>query len=300
MAVTYHSVSTTSWATEIADGNSLSIDKPSGLSVGDLMIAHIGRVNSGASSNTVTAPAGWGLIDGADLSDTDSTASTRAYFKVADSADVAASTFSFTNSTGFPVRMVCGAIYRVSGQYGDPVGEGATSTGATPSFANTVTPRATNNLLLMLITAEGAGASGSGTTYAIATSNPTWTERYDIFGSGDAVFGVGDGDGLLLGATATRPEITATGNSSVALTTITQKSACVLIEVSVNPNATIVVSPLVLSSVLGGSGSGAANVTVTPLTATGTFPNATITTDDSGITNQSKTSATGVVNQSKS
>lgn len=300
MAVTYHSVSTTSWATEIADGNSLQINKPSGLSVGDLMVAHIGRVNSGSSTNTVSEPAGWASIASGDLADATSSVSSRAYYKVASSGDVAASTFDFTNSTGFPVRMVCGAIYRISGQYGNPTGVGASGSTGTPTFANTITPTAGNNLLLLLIVGEGNAESGSVASYAIATDNPTWTERYDVYGNGTAVFGATDGDGVFAGATAPRVVKTATGNSSATITDLTQKSACVIVEVSPNPNATASLTPLIVSSSLGGTASGTANVTVAPLIATSTLPEETVTTQAAKVTNQAKSTAATVTNLSKS
>ena len=81
------------------DQTSWTITKPSGLSVGDLLIV-LGGIGDRAQ-RTVTAPSGWERIykmplDGYQASQ----GCTNAWWKIADSSDVAASNFTFTIGSG--------------------------------------------------------------------------------------------------------------------------------------------------------------------------------------------------------
>jgi len=78
-----------------ANSSNCVITKPAGLAVGDFMLAHV--VNKD-TAGTITPPANWTIV-GAQSN----TASSRSalFYKFADAADVAASTFTFTlGSTG--------------------------------------------------------------------------------------------------------------------------------------------------------------------------------------------------------
>ena len=89
MAITLRSVG----ASPGANSSNCIITKPAGLALGDFMLAHV--VNK-ATSGTITPPANWTII-GAQSN----TASSRSalFYKFADAADVAASTFTFTLGT---------------------------------------------------------------------------------------------------------------------------------------------------------------------------------------------------------
>jgi hypothetical protein len=201
MAVAFESIQTTAYTSS----GTLTITKPVSLAVGDLMIAVIhGNIGGG-----ITPPSGWGTIATINAGDPD----LLIYYIIATSTEVAAANFSWTVTGG---NYLGGSIARFTGQHStNPVAIFATDadTGtATPAFTSTVTPNDASSLLLFCLgtyvnTSTGRTASG----YAIVTSNPSWTERFDItVDTGSTTYQVSL-------ATATRPEITATGNASVTM-----------------------------------------------------------------------------------
>lgn len=92
-------------------GSPLVIGKPSGLAVGNLMVAFM-EANHGIPS-TLGAPAGWAKHD----QTTPPIGNPQCAFfsKVADSADVAASNFSFTDPANTGAEPIVGSIYRLPG-----------------------------------------------------------------------------------------------------------------------------------------------------------------------------------------
>lgn len=231
MAVAYESHSIGTWEGNMS-GQTLVITKPSGLAVGDLMICHLSAVGDTGDPNTTlwTAPANWTSLIAEHDTATSPKLALDVFYKVADSSDAAATDFTFTKQDN-DVGWTNGAIYRISGgvstsmQSASSLVRGST----TPTYANTLTPIAPNSLFIFLVTAVVNAASGSVASYAIATDNPTWTERYDSFASSDAFGGASYGDGLMSGATATRSQITATGSSSVTLTNFTGSIGAMII-----------------------------------------------------------------------
>jgi len=165
---------------------SVVIPKPTGLALKDLMIAQIGVLSG------VTPPAGWTSLrtDG----------NSKLYYKLADSADVAATDFTFTGGGD-----IDGSILRIGGYRVSDIitaSNGATGTNTTQSTSG-ITPAA--NSLLLIFTANENGRTVSG--QAIATSNPSWTEQYDRPNAGANTAAISC-------ASATRPESTASGNAS--------------------------------------------------------------------------------------
>jgi hypothetical protein len=196
MAVTFQSVQTTAFAS----GTTVVITKPVSLAVGDLMIGSI-FFSNGSISGT---PSGWSSIrsDG----NPGTPINTALYYKVADSGDVAASDFTWTISISVDKA---GSITRITGQ--DTVTPISNNNGSniddtsTPSLAIGVTPTVANSLLLQYwYASSGTTAIGS---YAIANSNPSWTEAYDLASSTTYDISM---------AYASRPETTDTGNVSAA------------------------------------------------------------------------------------
>lgn len=200
MAVAFESVA----YTEPASGTSSVVTKPTGLSVGDLMIGHCALNSTGSSS--LSLPAGW------TAGDEYSSGNFRAKwgYKIADASDVSASNFTFTGSG--TDRIMGGAIYRFSGVapatiIDDFAKNNFTGTGSVNVDAS-VTPTRAGDILLALFAGASISSDGSMTgTVAVATSNPTWTEDYDM--------NRGSGSLPMAGAHSTpRTEITATGNVS--------------------------------------------------------------------------------------
>lgn len=190
----FQSVQTTTWHTS----SSTVVTKPANLAVGDLMIAvHI-------ASNHNALPSGFTSLG--TQSDSVTTYGSKIAYKIADSSDVAASNFTFT-TTGSELQM--GAIARITGasataSYYKYNGASTTNT-ATPSVAAGVTPHnnGESNLLMMFWYCTTTTTAIAG--YAIATSDPSWTEGYDLANSTTENAGM---------AYATRSQVTATGNIS--------------------------------------------------------------------------------------
>jgi hypothetical protein len=206
MAVTFQSVSAVARATIAA---SITVDKPSGLAVGDLMVAHLVRRDNDGTSRDFSR-SGWTVITNTNANDGGGTASwtNAALYKVADAGDVAASNFAFTlSSTG---DFLAGAIYRIDGQNSSPVSAVSTSiiqNSTSPSYTG-ITPDADSVFLFLVLADGGAATTKAISSQAITTSNPSWTEDYDSHNSTTLT---------ISGAHSTRPQATATGNATFSI-----------------------------------------------------------------------------------
>lgn len=167
MAVAFRSQSTTSFA----NATTSVVTKPTGLAVGDLMIA---QFSADSTAYTYTPASGFTLIDtitgGANRM-------SKIYYKVADSSDVAASNFTFTISSSGN----CSAnIMAFSGaSVPQPIFSNSKVVDSSSVLSiPSINVLANSIIVQCMVTASGGTASASG--YAIATSNPSWTEAYDI------------------------------------------------------------------------------------------------------------------------
>lgn len=233
--------------TAFTSASTLTITKPSGLAVGDLMICHY-TIND--ATDTVNTFTGWthevnNVVVGGNVK-------TGLWYKIADSGDVAASNFTF-GATG--TAILGGAILRIdgfvtTGLLNDNGAQQVNSPGAT--YANTVTPTAANPLMLLFVAAnENIAASN----YAIVTSNPTWSEQYN--------FGSAAGQRMAC-ASASRPQSTATGNSAADWTGGTAGIDSYGIQVAIDSFVSVTVTGSTGSLVLNGNSgtvTGTANVT---------------------------------------
>lgn len=229
----------------VQTSTSLTVTKPTGLSVGDLMIAHCAGSNAADTTFDNHTLNNWTVL-ATDVSRSGSaTHRATALWKVATAGDVAASDFTFNSDVD--AESSCAAIYRFSGaavEAGvlEPGGaaDDDPSTTSTHTFVNTLTPLYANSVLLLLVSCVNNGGT-TWSNYAITTSNPTWTEQYDITNTAAA----GDGDTTMAGASATRPEITATGNSTADTGASVTDSVGLI--VAIYPQVDVTVSPAVIS-----------------------------------------------------
>lgn len=186
-----------SQTTTAALSGTVVITKPASLAVGDTMVAHIVSFDGGG----VTTLAGWTHV-------TDDGQGFQFIFtKVATSADVAASNFTWT--TGGSVAG--GAITRLTGaDVNAPADQSSSNQVASPVntlTSGTITPNYPNTLF-MIFTNHRTSSAVTVSTYAIATNNPTWTEAYDL----DAVVsGTDYGFSMAYGS---RPQTSASGTAS--------------------------------------------------------------------------------------
>ncbi len=192
MAAPVYQSSQVSGTIGFGDG-SISVNKPTSLAVGDLMIAYATVAFAG---NAPGLPSGFTAITSSQSSHASTTG-----FKVADSSDVAASSFSFTHSGFASLSRITGAATNL-GAFSATVGNPSNT--ASPSISGITPKNYGDSVLLMQFWSIDSGNSANVGGYAIVTSNPSWTEGY---GSNDG----GNSTGM---GYATRPEVTATGNFS--------------------------------------------------------------------------------------
>jgi hypothetical protein len=201
---TYQSVQSGS-----GNNGSVTITKPTSLAVGDLMLAGILCESGGANTLSPTTPADWTAIGSVNSLD-DCTLTV--YYKVATAGDVAASDFTFTTGGGFNNGQSIGHILRFTspGLVAGSAGSGTSISNTTLTFTG-FTPTRASCTYIMFAAKSSTIQQGTFGTYAIATSNPTWTERAETtYGNG-----TGSYDSVLAVATASRPEATATGDVTI-------------------------------------------------------------------------------------
>lgn len=186
-----------------AVNGSANIPKPTGLAVGDTMIAFF--CSNGSSISAHTPPAGW--ISLVSTAETDRQLST-VYSKTADAADVAASTYTFSSDGS---SLVCGGIIARLTNVGVIAGTASGSVlaaNASNTFSG-FTPSRPNTLFLFFVGLGRSGSSDSAyssSSVSIATDNPSWTKQTEY------VLDVVNETHALAFWTATRSAATATGN----------------------------------------------------------------------------------------
>ena len=282
MAIAVQATSTTGFANR----DPISITKPTGTVDGDFLLAFIAWEGA-ATIDSV--PAGWTELQSVDEPGGDSLS---IYWKQASSEGA-------SWSWGFTASQECfGGALRIDGQVPtDPTdvdNEATVTDGNSPSWANTITPTYADSLIVMAIIANQHSSEGV-SAYAIATDNPTWTEQFEIY-EGSIQFS-------LAVATAVRSAKTATGNSSATLAgTAGVDSACILF--SITAITSVTVSPAVVdltATIIEPAVTAGATVTIaSPVDLTSSIQAPTITTADSKITSQDKSTASTIVNQDKS
>lgn len=237
MAVTLESSSSTTFAT----ATTTVVTKPTGLAVGDLMIAQY-TYNNPAAVHTL--PSGWTSIRNAQTNNTYQNVA----YKIADSTDVAATNFTFTTSSS--LKQAAG-IVRISGfTQGQPITQSNFEendlSATNPVFATTITPFA-DSMLLMLIATSASGATyTSPSAYSVVTSNPTWTEIWDFANNTGNNMGMAAAYGV-------RTASTATGNASVTASYTGGGSygwSCVLIGIGPSKDISVVESSTASDSML--------------------------------------------------
>lgn len=171
MAIAVRSVATLPVTTALSGGN-IILNKPSGLTAGDLMIACIGVNNS-----TPSTPSGWTEFPAAQAGS--STRGFFVYYKTASSGDAAASTFSFPSTGGTGG----GVLYAITGAVISTI-QGDKDTGAgdqtTVALTTTLTPTVANSLLIiMAVGSDSTSQSSPANYYITGGTSPTFTERLE-------------------------------------------------------------------------------------------------------------------------
>lgn len=238
-----------------ANSGSCVIVAPTGIVLGDILIAHINFYGAGTG---VTAPSGWTEIAkpvlGGGIMYTG--------YKIATATEVSASDFTFTSSGGTATANL-GKITRINGGRESNIGyakSNASSGGGTGTAitVGTITPSVADSLIMFFV--GGGDQQTSYTSYAMATSNPTWTEAYDSAFNGFVDTG-------LAMAYAVRPQTTATGNNTATQSfNVFWAGQVVAIEPQIETVTTETVTPT--DAVLMGMSTGTTETTTLTDTAT--------------------------------
>ena len=148
----------------------LQITYPSGVQLGDLLIATIAKRSAGSFNQ----PPGWTLIN--TVTSADSTITQAVYYRIADSTDVAATSVFFYFSGA---AKATGGVSRYSGvDTSNPVNVSASSTAAGPLNNNFSTPSVTTTVANTRVINSISQADGG------AFSNVNTALRYQITSSG--------------------------------------------------------------------------------------------------------------------
>jgi len=147
------------------------ISKPSGLAIDDLMVAQINVFDDG-----ITTPAGWTQIAATEHT----SCGMFIYWKIADAADVAASSFDFVLDNGANTHVGCiGAFTGASTINPIPAGDIATGSGTSLSTIGMIQNTSGNMLLIMSNQGDTGAYPTTASNWAVAVTNPTWTQRYN-------------------------------------------------------------------------------------------------------------------------
>lgn len=173
-----------SFSTGSSGTRTVTMTKPTGLSVGDLMWLYL-TCFSDTDPVSLTTPSGWTASN----SETGgSNKKAYSFWKFADSADVAASNFSFTwTSSDSTPNVNGGVIVRISNVAPTPIRDSQENFSGTntASFSSTVDVNPMVNDALYLLMYFSRGDSNSPTAYTITGTNPTWTELFSVGDAGD-------------------------------------------------------------------------------------------------------------------
>lgn len=268
--------------------STITIDKPSGTVEGDLMVAFVAQ----RGLSTWTPPTDWTeLKDQKTADDTNGAGSATILYKVAGASEGAS--YVFTPSL---TDTMAGFILRITGASSTPgiqnSGLVEDTTDNASAEGTTITP-GKECLLIMCVYACRSGASAAPTfsDYAIATSDPSWTELSELS------IGTNPGAAMAL-AYASRPEATATGTPSA---TVSANSKKIVQFISVtNPNVDFSPDVLsVVSSVQEPTVTGGANVTADTVSVIASVQAPTVSTPAPDWTNTDKNSSSWT-NQTKS
>jgi hypothetical protein len=206
--------------------NQIVANKPTGLAVGDLMLYQV--VSSNNSSNGRYTLTGWTQFYVRESG----FRTHEGLWKIADSADVAASTFTLTCSSATSVAR--GSLSAFSGDFDsspiDKVENNAAGNTSSPTVSG-ITPSGTDTFFLISVASWFTNArTVSG--YAVATDNPTWTEIADRNSGGTS------NRVNIAVAYGSRPESTASGTGSATLSGNNDTVSITLFNIAEPPQST--------------------------------------------------------------
>lgn len=173
-------------------GGTLSITKPTGLAVNDLMIASIAQGENGSGSLANATASGWTLVQGTSFGASGNTSrQATVLYKVATAADVSATSFSFTVSNPGTDKAagIVAAFYNVDATSPiEVVGAWGTGSGTSITAPGVTTVSANSGLVMLAF-------SGDNNSYS-SWSTPVNSSTAQSLASGNATEDVGTGLGF--------------------------------------------------------------------------------------------------------
>lgn len=255
-----------------------TITAPSGIQVGDLLVAFVAGTSNDPTNYSIS---GWTYVDGV----TSGGESLAMFKKIAVSGDTTAPSYSAEASDA---EVTGGIIARVTGAADDFTVRSKQEAANGVFTTMDLTPANADSLILFAVFEYDVGNTNSG--YAIATSNPSWTEAQELAGA----FSIGS----LSLAHANRPEITSTGDFSV-----TDNGTYLAIAVALSPIVSTSVSPAVVAaatSVLDPVVTGGATPSPAVISAVLNIQAPTVTTPEALWKNRDKSAESTFINRDKS
>lgn len=162
-----------------------AVTKPTGLTVGDLMIAWaVSGDETNGNSGGPSAPDGtWTALQSGGVSNVGSAS----WWKFATSTDVAASSFTFSCPSNSNASRILASVTRITGVHPTAPINGSNHTSSNGNSLSTpgITPT-TQCLLLILVAGTRGTSSGptSASVQAIAANNPSWTAVFNTNSAG--------------------------------------------------------------------------------------------------------------------
>ena len=294
-------VQTSAQTSSNTNASSVVITKPTGLAVGDLMVAFVGFMHTGSSGQSVSTPSGWTSLQQVN----ENRVVFAAYYKVADSADVAASNFTFSFST--TVDQSGGSILRIdnfvsSNIIGTSEVDSETSPAdAVISHTAASTPLSANTLYLL-----GFGYGNRSTGAAFTASSYTITPSVTLTEAVDTSVQEGGGAGLAFGIAVAYGSIERTSQITEYGVTLSQTpnraEVSILILINGSYSVSTDVSHLAITPTIEGITASSVNV-ATDVSHLAVIPTiagvTTIATAPTQWTNQTKPAVSTVNNLNK-
>lgn len=276
------------------NSDTLTITKPTSLAVGDLMVAFV--LNRGNAA--WDTPTGWTAKGTFSISNNRGAV----FVRVADSADVAASNFSFTFNGGGTSESA-GWLMRLTGTFtdGSNVVFNTSATDASPDtgdifvFSTSLTPNADSFLVIGCGSEATNASSTTSATATIATSDPGFTQRsFQGQPSGDDV--------VVVGFTATRTQSTDIGNTTIDFDSTGNLSNGGVIVLAIQETVSTTQTPAVITAtatVQAPTVSAGATVSPAVISAVASVQAPTVATAESKWKNPDKSSNAGWTNPDK-
>lgn len=206
MAVAYRS--STSYSS--IPNTSTNVTLPTGATAGDMLVAYYAYYGNSDSGGTVSASSSGGMSRVGSEEKIGSDRFFGVYRGILNSTDISNNYVTVTGSNSYSYTgkwfFVC-----VSDNPSTSLlsASAAGGTSSTPSFSNSITPLSDSGISLLFISSD---ANVTGSSYAIATDNPTYTEIFDTTSNSGANY-----ISMHIAYSNTRTSSSATGNSSCTL-----------------------------------------------------------------------------------